>query len=157
MGSNYTVDEEKSIVNGAHETNTAQQLIDKFIEKFVLCPNCKLPEIDMQVKKGFLVAGWKACGWSGDLDNNHKLVKFILTNPRVRRPVAARRARRRVTARRSSGRRPRRRRATTAMMTMTAMMTRLRRGRRRRRRKRRRRKRRRRKGRRKRAMTVMTT
>merc|ERR1711937_1010562 len=69
------------IVNGAHETSTAQQLVDKFIDKFVLCPNCKLPEIDMMVKKGFLMAGCKACGWQGDMDNTHKLVKFIITNP----------------------------------------------------------------------------
>merc|ERR1712078_841197 len=73
--------EDKAIVNGAHETSTAQQLVDKFIDKFVLCPNCKLPEIDMMVKKGFLMAGCKACGWQGDLDNAHKLVKFIITNP----------------------------------------------------------------------------
>merc|ERR1711939_696158 len=79
--SNYSFEEEKSIVNGAHETSTGQQLIDKFIDKFVLCPNCKLPETDMLVKKGFLCAGCKACGWSGDLDNGHKLVKFILQNP----------------------------------------------------------------------------
>merc|ERR1711965_295732 len=79
--STYTHAEDKSIVNGAHETSTAQQLVDKFIAKFVLCPNCKLPEIDMMVKKGFLAAGCKACGWQGDLDNTHKLVKFIIQNP----------------------------------------------------------------------------
>merc|ERR1712139_721728 len=79
--SSYSVEEEKSIVNGAHETSTGQQMVDKFIDKFVLCPNCRLPETDMIVKKGFLTAGCKACGWSGDLDNGHKLVKFILQNP----------------------------------------------------------------------------
>merc|ERR1711964_862417 len=79
--SSYNDEEDKSIVNGAHETGTAQQLIDKFIEKFILCPNCKLPEIDMVIKKGDLCAGCKACGWSGLLDNNHKLVKFIVQNP----------------------------------------------------------------------------
>jgi len=79
--SSYSVEEEKSIVNGAHETSTGQSMVDKFIDKFVLCPNCRLPETDMIVKKGFLCAGCKACGWSGDLDNGHKLVKFILQNP----------------------------------------------------------------------------
>jgi len=79
--SNYHQEEEKSIVNGAHETSIAQQLVDKFIDKFILCHNCKLPEIDMAVKKGFLTAACKACGWSGDLDNGHKLVKFIIQNP----------------------------------------------------------------------------
>merc|ERR1711998_596341 len=70
-----------ALSNYSHEEGTAQGLVDKFIDKFVLCPNCKLPEIDMMVKKGFLMAGCKACGWQGDLDNAHKLVKFIITNP----------------------------------------------------------------------------
>merc|ERR1712072_353366 len=66
--SNYSHEEDKSIVNGAHETSTAQQLVDKFIDKFVLCPNCKLPEIDMMVKKGFFTI----ISISGSLQFGHK-------------------------------------------------------------------------------------
>mmetsp|Transcript_13626 Transcript_13626/g.20036 ORF Transcript_13626/g.20036 Transcript_13626/m.20036 type:complete len:102 (-) Transcript_13626:345-650(-) len=29
--------------------------------------------IDMYIKKGMIVAKCKACGWAGDLDNNHRL------------------------------------------------------------------------------------
>jgi len=78
--SKYSVQEKTATVNGAHETSTGQQLLDKFVDKFVLCPNCKLPETDMFVKKGFLRAGCRACRWSGDLDNGHKLAKFIVQN-----------------------------------------------------------------------------
>merc|ERR1712066_650082 len=43
---------ERSIVNGAHDTGVFQTLLDKFIEKYVCCENCHLPEIDMFIKKG---------------------------------------------------------------------------------------------------------
>merc|ERR1712194_621625 len=56
---------------------------DKFIEKYVLCVGCKLPEVDMVVnsKKGLVVATCKACGWSGKLDNEHKLATYIVKYP----------------------------------------------------------------------------
>merc|ERR1712054_511170 len=43
--------------------------------------NCHLPEINMFVKKGSIVGKCAACGWAGDLDNNHKLAAFIIKNP----------------------------------------------------------------------------
>merc|ERR1711937_999039 len=66
---------------GHHDTPIFQTMLDKFIDKYVLCENCKLPEIDMNVKKGLIVAKCKACGWAGELDNNHKLAAFITKNP----------------------------------------------------------------------------
>merc|ERR1712139_697745 len=72
---------ERAIVNGHHDTPIFQTMLDKFIDKYVLCENCKLPEIDMNVKKGNIVAKCKACGWSGELDNNHKLAAFVTKNP----------------------------------------------------------------------------
>ena len=42
--------EEAAIVNGAFEGNVLQdKLCDSFLPKFVLCPNCGLPETDMKV------------------------------------------------------------------------------------------------------------
>lgn len=72
---------ERAIVNGHHDTPIFQTMLDKFIDKYVLCENCKLPEIDMKVKKGNIMAKCAACGWAGDLDNNHKLAAFITKNP----------------------------------------------------------------------------
>merc|ERR1712066_1025733 len=73
---------ERAIVNGHHETQALQSLIDKFIDKYVLCRNCNYPEIDMYVnKKGIVMAQCKACGWNGDLDNDHKLANYIAKHP----------------------------------------------------------------------------
>merc|ERR1712151_1302543 len=82
--SSYTNKEsegERCVINGHHDTQVFQTLVDKFIEKYVLCQNCELPEIDMVVKKGLVVAGCKACGWSGELDNDHKCASYISKHP----------------------------------------------------------------------------
>merc|ERR1712060_808545 len=72
---------ERTIINGHHETKVFQDLLDKFIEKYVLCQNCNLPEIDMVVKKERIMATCKACGWGGELDPAHKLANYILSHP----------------------------------------------------------------------------
>ncbi|XP_055388682.1 eukaryotic translation initiation factor 5-like [Condylostylus longicornis] len=64
-----------------HEQRDLQVLIDKFIDKFVLCQNCNLPEIDLQLKKGRVVYHCNACGDQAETDNAHKLATFILRNP----------------------------------------------------------------------------
>jgi len=83
--SSYTNKEnegERVVINGHHDTPVFQTLVDKFIEKYVLCSGCNLPEIDMVVnKKGLIVATCKACGWNGELDNGHKLASYIQKNP----------------------------------------------------------------------------
>merc|ERR1712060_162780 len=72
---------ERVVINGHHDTPVFQTLVDKFIERYVLCTGCHLPEIDMVVRKGNIVATCKACGWNGDLDNQHKLATYIVKNP----------------------------------------------------------------------------
>merc|ERR1712151_400711 len=79
--SNKPGEGERAIVNGHHDTQTFQQLVDKFIDTYVLCKGCRLPEIDIAVKKGMVVAACKACGWSGELDNIHKLASYIVKHP----------------------------------------------------------------------------
>jgi translation initiation factor 5 len=76
--SQYT---DRAIVNGAHQTDTMQQLLDKFIEKYVLCPKCKLPETVIAVHKKDVTGKCMACGWQGNFDSVHKLAVFICNNP----------------------------------------------------------------------------
>jgi translation initiation factor 5 len=38
----YNEDTDRAIVNGAHTDDTLQKLIHRYIEAFVLCPNCRL-------------------------------------------------------------------------------------------------------------------
>ena len=43
----WTPETERSIVNGSHTTQDLQTNLFKYIEKFVLCPGCRLPETSM--------------------------------------------------------------------------------------------------------------
>lgn len=69
------------IVNGAHETSTLDALLDSFIEKYVLCAKCNLPETDLFVKKGTIYAICKACGANTIVDYKHRLDTYITKNP----------------------------------------------------------------------------
>lgn len=66
---------ERFIVNGSHDADKLQDLLDGFIRKFVLCPECDNPETDLKVssKKGTISQGCKACGFHGPLEVNHKV------------------------------------------------------------------------------------
>ncbi|XP_049875403.1 eukaryotic translation initiation factor 5 isoform X2 [Pectinophora gossypiella] len=74
---------ERFIVNGSHDSAKLQDLLDGFIRKFVLCPECDNPETELIVstKRNTISQGCKACGYHGQLDFNHKLNTFILKNP----------------------------------------------------------------------------
>ncbi|CAL9687149.1 unnamed protein product [Knipowitschia caucasica] len=74
---------DRYIVNGSHEANKLQDMLDGFIRKFVLCSECDNPETDLHVnpKKQTIGALCKACGHRGMLDLRHKLCTFILKNP----------------------------------------------------------------------------
>merc|ERR1711966_433767 len=69
---------------GAHQTDTFQTLLDKFLHVFVLCPTCGLPEVDLKcsgsAKSGTISGKCAACGWNGECDdaNDHKMAKFVL-------------------------------------------------------------------------------
>eukprot|EP00475_Leptophrys_vorax_P003266 TRINITY_DN11910_c0_g2_i1.p1 TRINITY_DN11910_c0_g2~~TRINITY_DN11910_c0_g2_i1.p1 ORF type:complete len:261 (+),score=68.41 TRINITY_DN11910_c0_g2_i1:77-859(+) len=82
-----------SSINGVHERETLEALLDKFIDLFVLCPECKLPEISLMVKEkdGSLKLTYDcdACGSAKSLKVNHKLKTFILKNPPAERTSAA--------------------------------------------------------------------
>uniref|UniRef100_A0A0K8TRP3 Eukaryotic translation initiation factor 5 n=1 Tax=Tabanus bromius TaxID=304241 RepID=A0A0K8TRP3_TABBR len=81
---------ERFIVNGSHDAAKLQDLLDGFIRKFVLCPECDNPETDLLVstKKGTISQGCKACGFHGPLEVNHKVNTFILKNPPNMDPAA---------------------------------------------------------------------
>lgn len=73
---------ERYIVNGAHDASRLRDLLDTFIDKFVLCPACKNPETELIITKDeHILRDCKACGQRGNLDMKHKLTTFILKNP----------------------------------------------------------------------------
>ncbi|XP_029585858.1 eukaryotic translation initiation factor 5 [Salmo trutta] len=79
---------DRFIVNGSHEANKLQDMLDVFIRKFVLCPECDNPETDLHInpKKQTIGNSCKACGYRGMLDTRHKLCTFILKNPPENEP-----------------------------------------------------------------------
>jgi len=74
---------ERYIVNGSHEASKLQDLLDIFIQKFVLCPGCDNPETVLKAyaKKQVISQTCMACGYNGMLNMTHKLTTFILKNP----------------------------------------------------------------------------
>nr|CAD7454475.1 unnamed protein product [Timema tahoe] len=81
---------DRFIVNGSHDAGRLQDLLDGFIRKFVLCPECDNPETNLLIsqKKGTISQGCMACGFHGPLEFNHKLNTYILKNPPNTNPAA---------------------------------------------------------------------
>ncbi|KAJ1332531.1 hypothetical protein BSLG_008833 [Batrachochytrium salamandrivorans] len=85
----HDVANDRHIVNGAHDAEKLQTLLDTFIDKFVLCPSCKNPETDLVITKDeFIMRDCKACGAHLPVDMRHKLVTYIIKNP----PVSAKKS-----------------------------------------------------------------
>ncbi|KAK3792334.1 hypothetical protein RRG08_046643 [Elysia crispata] len=82
---------DRYIVNGSHTGEKLQTLLDGFIKKFVLCPECSNPETNLvvQVKRGTISQRCIACGYNGPVEMRHKLTTFILKNPPDQDPNAA--------------------------------------------------------------------
>ncbi|OAV94861.1 hypothetical protein PTTG_00768 [Puccinia triticina 1-1 BBBD Race 1] len=85
LGAQTTFDEkyDRYIVNGAHQADRLRELLDVFIDKFVLCSSCKNPETELMIvgRDELIWRDCKACGHRGHVDNRHKLCTFILKNP----------------------------------------------------------------------------
>lgn len=84
LGAQTTFDEknDRYIVNGAHDATRLRELLDVFIDKFVLCKSCKNPETDLVIVKGDnILRNCKACGEHTGVDMRHKLTTFIVKNP----------------------------------------------------------------------------
>lgn len=73
---------ERYIVNGSHNADKLQEILDGFIEKFVLCPGCENPETNLAVHKGERISqDCIACGYNGIINMQHRLITYIVKNP----------------------------------------------------------------------------
>lgn len=57
----FDVKNDRYIVNGSHEANKLQDMLDGFIKKFVLCPECENPETDLVSAFEVFVSKRKNC------------------------------------------------------------------------------------------------
>lgn len=78
---NCNLKSDRFIVNGEHDANKLQDILDGFIRKFVLCPACDNPETTLTVKRNTIHSKCKACGHAFIIDPKHKISTFILKNP----------------------------------------------------------------------------
>jgi translation initiation factor 5 len=74
----YSEDLDRAIVNGSHTDNDLQNKLRIYIEKFVLCGCCKLPETHYKLKDGLINQKCLACGSKSACDMSHKLTTFII-------------------------------------------------------------------------------
>lgn len=70
----------RAVVNGSHSTSDLQTMLTKYIEMFVLCKNCHLPETHYKSKGGVINQKCLACGEKSPCDMTHKLTTFIVKN-----------------------------------------------------------------------------
>ncbi|ODV89408.1 hypothetical protein CANCADRAFT_32677 [Tortispora caseinolytica NRRL Y-17796] len=74
--------EDRWVVNGVHEPAKLQDLLDVFINKFVLCKSCKNPETEFVISKdGSISLDCKACGTRSPVELTHKLTAYISKHP----------------------------------------------------------------------------
>ncbi|KAK4624058.1 Eukaryotic translation initiation factor 5 [Fulvia fulva] len=80
LGAQTNIDpkDDRWIINGSHEATKLQDYLDGFINKFVLCKDCKNPETVVNVKDNDILLDCKACGKITKADSRHKLGGFIL-------------------------------------------------------------------------------
>ncbi|KAK3746126.1 hypothetical protein QZH41_008825 [Actinostola sp. cb2023] len=73
---------ERYIVNGAHHGEKLQEILDGFIEKFVLCSKCENPETALKVDKiERIMQTCSACGHRSIINLQHRLITYICKNP----------------------------------------------------------------------------
>jgi len=80
MGSqtSFSAETERAVVNGAHTAQDLQNKLSHYIESFVLCKQCRLPETSYRCKNGTISQKCAACGAKDDCDMTHKLTTFIV-------------------------------------------------------------------------------
>lgn len=64
----FDIKHDRYIVNGSHNSEKLQELLDGFIRKFVLCPECENPETvySVHAKSGIIYNSCQACGYAGE-------------------------------------------------------------------------------------------
>ncbi|KAK8789662.1 eukaryotic translation initiation factor 5 [Blastocystis sp. subtype 4] len=77
--SKYDSKENKASVNGDHPNPDLIKILNKFIDEYVLCPVCKLPETSLMLKhKKDLYHHCDACGAETLIEANSKMNTFIV-------------------------------------------------------------------------------
>ena len=71
------------MLNGKHEPEIIADVLDRFIEKYILCGKCHNPETVILAKKDNVRLKCKACGNRTQCDVSHKISTYIIRNPPI--------------------------------------------------------------------------
>jgi len=85
----YSSDNDRAVVNGAHIDAVLINMLHRYIEKFVICPQCGLPETDYKIKADVIWHKCAACGAKEMVDMSHKLCTYILAQNKKQKKEAA--------------------------------------------------------------------
>lgn len=75
-----TSSENDSTIKGHHNYETMLKILDKFIEKYLLCTKCHIPELVIFFKDKKLQAGCSACGNIQILDSVDRAGNYLSKN-----------------------------------------------------------------------------
>eukprot|EP01124_Arcella_intermedia_P005539 TRINITY_DN1327_c0_g1_i1.p1 TRINITY_DN1327_c0_g1~~TRINITY_DN1327_c0_g1_i1.p1 ORF type:complete len:189 (+),score=47.85 TRINITY_DN1327_c0_g1_i1:70-636(+) len=65
------------VVSGSRNSEELYEILDGFIEKYVLCSHCGLPETDMDTSKDYIYLYCRACGGKGSIPVVSKFEGFM--------------------------------------------------------------------------------
>ena len=65
--------DKKKALTGTYTTEIIQQCIYDYINKFVICPNCNIPELMYKIENKKVCASCSACGKTNNIEFNNKI------------------------------------------------------------------------------------
>jgi translation initiation factor 5 len=71
-------DSSRITINGSFTKEQLLHTLNTYIDIFVLCPTCHLPETLLTIRKNILYHKCKSCGERVPITSDHKLVRFFL-------------------------------------------------------------------------------
>ncbi len=71
-------DSTRVAINGSFTSQQLLHTLNTYIDTFVLCPKCHLPETLLTIRKDILRHKCKSCGEKAPITSDHKLVRFFL-------------------------------------------------------------------------------
>lgn len=81
LGAQTLITESVSVINGKHESEDLAYILDRFIDKYVVCGRCRNPETVMFIKKETPRMKCKACGYVTACDVSHRVANYIVKFP----------------------------------------------------------------------------
>jgi translation initiation factor 5 len=68
-------------INGEFHIDDTLKQLDNFIDEFILCGKCRLPEMALLVENEVAFGLCNSCGHETQIIQTHKLSKYLIKNP----------------------------------------------------------------------------